>query len=227
MVSYLQETPQLQFRLALLEMGCYRPYGQDWPVVMVPQIVTKTAEVERAVVRIELTDDAKKYLTVITSVPSVPSGEAKASPTEESFFSQLEESVGSDATEKLRRFLQQVTSTYDPLEKVVAGQLMLTCRFTSAGDEYRIWLLSITQKGRVKLGGKRKWTDGKPLPKAVIESFWDSMGEICPSIKPVVPVSGSVTTPSVPLGDILSLFDQIEPVIGRYVTAIEDATADE
>ncbi|HHY33974.1 MAG: hypothetical protein GX492_11445 [Firmicutes bacterium] len=52
MVSFLQGTPQLQFTLALVELQLYG-MGNNEDILVVPQVIARTVEVTRAVVRVE------------------------------------------------------------------------------------------------------------------------------------------------------------------------------
>ena len=51
MAEFLQETPQLRFTLALVELQVYRVLGGD-DLLTMPLVVGRTSEVERAVVRV-------------------------------------------------------------------------------------------------------------------------------------------------------------------------------
>ncbi len=52
MVDYLTQTPQLYFTLALIELQVYK-FQSDNSLIVIPQLVTRTREVIRAVVKIE------------------------------------------------------------------------------------------------------------------------------------------------------------------------------
>lgn len=53
MVEYLTQTPQLYFTLALVELQVYKFDQNENSIIVIPQIVTRTTEIERAIVRIE------------------------------------------------------------------------------------------------------------------------------------------------------------------------------
>src|SRR4030095_4230167 len=53
MVEYLSRTPQLFFTLALVELQVYKLNQNDNSLIIIPQVVTRTKEITRAVIRIE------------------------------------------------------------------------------------------------------------------------------------------------------------------------------
>jgi hypothetical protein len=53
MVEYLSQSPQLHFTLALVELQVYRLGDSIDPLLIIPQVVTRTREITRAVVRVE------------------------------------------------------------------------------------------------------------------------------------------------------------------------------
>lgn len=67
MVSFLQSTPQLQFTLALVELQLYG-MGNNEDILVVPQVVARTVEVTRAVVRVESTGPVQS-ISVRVDVP--------------------------------------------------------------------------------------------------------------------------------------------------------------
>lgn len=93
LAAYLQRTPSLHFSLGLIELALFRTTpGQDWPLLVQPRTVARTAEVVRAVVEVR----APAGLEVAVALPSEKTeGGSKAGRTltEDAFFEQLAEST--------------------------------------------------------------------------------------------------------------------------------------
>ncbi|PZF71441.1 PDDEXK family nuclease [Taibaiella soli] len=53
MVDYLSQSPQLHFTLALIELQVFKLSADNNSLIVIPQIVTRTKEITRAIVRIE------------------------------------------------------------------------------------------------------------------------------------------------------------------------------
>ena len=70
MTEVLQRTPLLQYTLGLVEMSCYRHRDQDGDVLVIPQIIARTAEVTRAVVHIDLQGRDGADVNVTADVPA-------------------------------------------------------------------------------------------------------------------------------------------------------------
>jgi hypothetical protein len=73
MAEFLQETPQLRFTLALVELQVYRVLGGD-DLLTMPLVVGRTSEVERAVVRVTGAVTAHVDVSLDASEPSGSSG---------------------------------------------------------------------------------------------------------------------------------------------------------
>jgi hypothetical protein len=53
LANMIQSAPHLQFTLAFVELHCYRlNHDSGWPLIVVPHLVAKTKEIDRAVVKI-------------------------------------------------------------------------------------------------------------------------------------------------------------------------------
>ena len=88
MASYVQDAPRLQFHLALVELGIYD--SDDGEVrTIVPSVVARTAEITRAVVRVEVAEHTN--VDVDVSVPVDDSPRSRRTLTIEQFFAEMTE----------------------------------------------------------------------------------------------------------------------------------------
>ena len=71
MTAYLQDAPNLQFTLGLVEIGCYGvTAGSSAPsTLLVSRVVMRTKEVTRAIVQIEMSEEAARRVIVTTATP--------------------------------------------------------------------------------------------------------------------------------------------------------------
>jgi hypothetical protein len=89
MTEYLQGTPSLHFSLALLELGLFRlKRDHDWPLLVQPRVVARTAEVVRAVVVVRSPSDAEVEIT-LPDAEAEPTKVRRHSLTEGSFYDEL------------------------------------------------------------------------------------------------------------------------------------------
>jgi hypothetical protein len=88
MVEFLAQIPQLQFTLALVELQIYElDTNQDKSLLIIPQIVTRTREVIRAVVKIEAREIGSIKVDIDDKFPTDP---------EKIFFDNLSKAVNSE-----------------------------------------------------------------------------------------------------------------------------------
>ena len=218
MVSFFQDTPQLQYRLALVEMGCYRLPGKQWPLVVVPHLAVKTAEIERAVVRIEMSTEAKGCVTVKTNVPPT---KASFDPSEEGFFSELESTVDQASAEQVRQFAQKM--------KQLSGRLFLSIRKTGLAigcktdwehPAWNPWLLSFHRNGEVSPGMLKQFKAKEPLRGKLRDSYWKDLGKIHPSLQPTKDEAGKLQ-PFPQLPEVVEKLDQIGEAIQKFIAEVE------
>lgn len=107
LVEYLQRHAHLNFALALVEMGVYRlPTAQGASLLVVPRVLMRTVEIERAVVRVDGTG-------VAVTAPVVPVLRAEGKPrrtrvSEQIFFETVR--VTPEVRQRLQEFIQSASA---------------------------------------------------------------------------------------------------------------------
>lgn len=88
----IQGAPGLEFQFGLVELHFHRMReDDDWPLLVVPDVVGRTVEETRAIVKLSFEKERPK--AEITVPPKTPTGENKAKVTLESFAAQLPEDL--------------------------------------------------------------------------------------------------------------------------------------
>lgn len=96
LTAFLQRTPSLHFSLALVELALYRPNDdEDWPLLIQPRTVARTAEVVRAVIEVRGPSDLQVDVT-LPSDDNAHQVKSRTSLTEEAFFEQLGANTSSE-----------------------------------------------------------------------------------------------------------------------------------
>ena len=112
MADFLQDTPQLRFSLALIELQVYR-LPEPEQLLVTPVIVSRTKEISRAIVRVE---GGKVDVTLDIADGSSKSGSKSSSRrtlTHEEFFQGLKESGATEAAIKLAHQIHDEFDTDD------------------------------------------------------------------------------------------------------------------
>ncbi|MDP2859174.1 MAG: hypothetical protein Q8P50_14515 [Bacillota bacterium] len=73
LADVLRSAPQLEFRVGLVELRVYRLTDSDWPLLIVPDVVGRTHEITRGVVRIRY-EHEKPEVTVAPDVTTTTPG---------------------------------------------------------------------------------------------------------------------------------------------------------
>ena len=105
--SYLQVTPSLHFRLILVEMQFYQLPGEEDRMLLVPQLVLRSKEVERAVVGVRAADAS---MVVVEPPPQI--GDLVSTPQR----ARLEvQDVLGDLEPQEREFVESIMADLEPL----------------------------------------------------------------------------------------------------------------
>ena len=152
MADFLNQTPQLQFTLGLVEMGCYSLNDKAQPAdfFVQPRIVARTREVTRAVVEIKTTVQPDEiHVSVPSAPPKAQSGRTNI--TESAFLEQLSQSSSPEVVTFAQWVLEQAPAHDLTIEWGEAGPLLKyedaeTGHFFTFGQLSRRGLLSSTQR---------------------------------------------------------------------------------
>ena len=101
MASYVQSSPQLQFHLALVELRIFESTTGQVRVV-VPSVVARTAEVSRAVVTVDVAEEAS--VAVAVSVPNDDAPRSRQRLSEDEFLGQFLDPECRSAVDELFQF---------------------------------------------------------------------------------------------------------------------------
>jgi hypothetical protein len=104
MASYVQSSPQLQFHLALVELRIFESAAGDVRVA-VPSVVARTAEVTRAVVTVDVAEQASVAVSV--SVPKDDAPRSRQRLSEDEFLGQFPDSEYRSAVDELLQSAQR------------------------------------------------------------------------------------------------------------------------
>lgn len=92
MIDYLSQSPQLHFTLALIELQVFKLDENGSSLIVIPQVVTRTKEITRAIVRIEGLYSADVKVNIETDLGienKKPSTQTRLTITAEDYFEQL------------------------------------------------------------------------------------------------------------------------------------------
>ena len=220
MAEVLQRTPTLQYTLGLVELACYRRRGRNEGLLMVPQILTRTTEITRAVVHIE----DKRSVTVSVPPETPLPGKNRVSVSEEEFYARLGVSSSPDAAQRLRTFVEDLMARHESIE-VKFTSAWLQMRVQVLGDEgQQLVVLAISVEGRIRT--RKWWLDylAEHAPDGTLESFVDGLGAVDERMRPLKTPGGAWTVPKEKTADLVSVLpklDDLAAVVTMAVKAVE------
>lgn len=135
MASYVQDAPRLQFHLALVELGIYD--SDDGEVrTIVPSVVARTAEITRAVVRVDVAEHTNVGVDV--SVPVDDSPRSRRTLTMEQFFAEMTERTDPATV----RFYRDILDEFDVDDRFQllprAASVSLRLRHPDGGYDFTV-----------------------------------------------------------------------------------------
>lgn len=230
MASYLQETPNIQFTPALVEIGCYRTeMGGEALLLLVPRIVVKTAEVERAVVRIEMSEEAGKLVEVETKTPKPAPKHRKPTPlTKEEFYDLLGEAIGETKANTVREFVDSLLDEQPILhEHFTTQRLSIRLEFPNVDDRPRT-VLSIRCSGVVHTSPSlSKHLRRHGLPTRLAADFYQHIASIHHLLAPETKADGTLTVRKMnyrPVDEVLAHLPTLREAILALAREVEKAS---
>jgi hypothetical protein len=174
MVDYLSQSPQLHFTLALVELQVYRLGDSIDPLLIIPQVVTRTREITRAVVRVEGDYSTGLTLNIDSDLGTEP----------ETLHRRSSGRTTLSAQDYFEQLLQNTNSyTVDFVKKVITDsqQIGLTVEWNAssfglqfpdpAGSGLRISIMTFDKKGQITLGYAEKQLEALNIPSNINYSF--------------------------------------------------------
>lgn len=152
MASYIQGAPRLQFHLALVELRIHTSSDNQLRVV-VPSVVAKTAEITRAVVTVEVAEQAR--IAVDVSVPVDDTPAARRTLTTEQFYARMGEITSPETVAFTRRILD--TYGRDPRYTIEPRAASHVLKIRNPAGPRDFTVLVLRTDGRVHPG----WLSGQ------------------------------------------------------------------
>jgi len=112
MVEYLNQTPQLFFTLALIELQVYKFPNENESFLVIPQVVTRTKEIIRAVFRVEGAHSQDLKITIDPLQTELIDKQGKSSKgrftiSADDFFGQLQQNTNKLVVDSLRKLIAE------------------------------------------------------------------------------------------------------------------------
>lgn len=186
MVEYLTQTPQLYFTLALVELQVYKLNLTDSSLIVIPQLVTRTREITRAIVRIEGNYSADLKVNIETDLGTESTKQQsqaykRLTITAQDFFEQLEKNTNKETVE----FTNQIIKDSEDLGLYIewnSGSFSIKLP-DPQGSGVKIGIVNFDRSGLFYLGYSRGQFEKLQLPMDISYSFAADTAKLLPGIR--------------------------------------------
>jgi len=219
MADFLRQTPQLHFTLALAELQLYQSETLgDGAILVVPQVVARTKEIVRAVVRVEGEAAAVHITAELTE-----SGRQPVTLTENEFFHALGNIEDHGAAELARQIIKDMEDRGCSIEWGI-GSLKVKLSDPS-GSGRKFSLFSVDKNGDVYLGYLLNQLNELGLPEEIASELVRESGKIMGKSLPE-PKSGGWWTKLSSLKELQEHYDAFGSVIEKTIERIRQLSSD-
>lgn len=108
MVDFLSNTPQIQFTLGLVELQFYKNPNVEGELIAIPNLITRTREITRAIVKIENSTTGNVTIETDFIEEKVKPITVRTTITEDDFFEQLQQNTDYESAEFAKHILATV-----------------------------------------------------------------------------------------------------------------------
>ncbi len=225
MVEYLVQSPQLYFTLALVELQVFNLDKATDTKIIIPQLITRTREITRAVVRIEGNQAADFKINIETDLgtelakqPSQTNN--RLTITAQDYFEQLEKNTNRETVE----FANQIIKDCEELGLFIEWN---TSSFgvklpDPQGSGIKIGIFTIDRTGFVYLGYSKGQFEKLKLPLEISYNFSADTASMLPDIKQH-PDKKHVWHKYSTLSDLKPVYEEFRHRVEKY---IDDITAE-
>ena len=185
MVEYLTRTPQLYFTLALVELQVFKLNLADNSLIVIPQIVTRTKEITRAIVKIEGDYPANIKVNIDTDLGTETTKQQnrarkRLTIEEDDFFEQLSNKTDFETVD----FAQQVIKDSEELGLIIEwNSSSFSIKLPDPqGSGVNIGILNINRDGTFYLGHSKGQFEKLQIPLEICYNFAADTANLLPDI---------------------------------------------
>lgn len=226
MIEYLTQTPQLYFTLAMVELQVYKLNKESNSLIVIPQLVTRTREITRAIVRIEGNYSADMKVNIETDLgtevsnPKSP-GYKRLTITEEDYFEQLEQNTNKGIV----NFAKQILRDSENLGLYIewnSGSFSIKLP-DPLGSGIKISIENIDRGGLFYAGFSKVQFEKLHLPSEISYNFVADTASMLPGIKQN-PDKKHIWNNYSTLNDLQKVYPQFIKRVEKYIYDIKKAS---
>jgi hypothetical protein len=221
MADYLQQTPQLHFTLALVELQVYELPGEvEKPLLVIPQIVARTREITRAVVRVEGKAIESVEIGIDTEIMTNRSGTKRFTLTEEDYFSTLSHNIDDPADVGVAKKLKEDMEKEGCITVWRQASFVITLP-DPRGSGQVLSLLIVYKNGTVQLSELANQLRTVGLPEGIALDYANEYIQMFSGIQ--MSTKSGYPSRGVTFREIRLQYDKFESIIKKAIGRIREA----
>ncbi len=228
MIEYLSQSPQLHFTLALIELQVFKLEENNDSLIVIPQLVTRTKEITRAIVRIEGSYSADLKVNIETDLGAETenkkaNSQTRLTITADDYFEQLQQKTSREIVEFAKQIIKDSQEGGYYIEWNT-GSFGVTL-FDPQGSGIKIGMFTVDKNGLIYLGYSESRFKKLELPLELTYDFAKDTAEILPNIKQN-PVTKNSWNKYSTLSDLRPVYSAFKERVKTYVDQITIAGQD-
>jgi hypothetical protein len=225
MVEYLSQTPQLFFTLALIELQVFKFPKEIDSFLVIPQVVTRTQEITRAIFRVEGSQSQNLKINIDTDLGNEEVKQGRISHkrftiTADDFFEQLGQNTDNYTVDFVKKMMR------DCEEKgyyIHWGQGSVVVKLSDPEDSgVKITLFVIDKRGTIALGWSAGQLERLGLPKELSYKYSADSAKLFKNVNPSPKFPEGWIRP-VPLKDVIEVAEKFIDCVDIFVKDISEA----
>jgi len=225
MVEYLSQTPQLFFTLALIELQIFKFPKETDSFLVIPQVVTRTQEITRAIFRVEGAQSQNFKINIDTDLGHEEVKQGRISHkrftiTADDFFEQLEQNTDKNTVDFVKRMMQNCE---EKSYNIHWGQGSVIVRLSDPEDSgIKITLFVIDKRGTIILGWSAGQLERLGLPRELSYKYSANTAMLFKNVKPSPKYPEGWIRP-VPIKDLVEVYEKFIECVDQFVMEISEA----
>lgn len=185
-----RDSSHLRYSLALVELACYKlGDSDDTGIMVVPRVVQDIEPVQRAYVRVDVSEALRDQVQVTPVLNSKPSNKnhSRVSLNEEDFLLAIEEAAGRRCSDLIQQFCDDLVKEFALEPDFKAAALMLKVPHPD-GDGLGASILAIEKLGRVyntrhMRNQLKRWGLAQETVERILSEYWTALNSIDSRLK--------------------------------------------
>lgn len=228
LVTHLcRDSAHLRYSLALIELGCYQIRCDNTDEVLVfPRVVQDVEPVQRAYVRVEVSESLQEQITVTPVVTPDDPKPPRVSLNEEDFLLAVQQSAGRECAHAMQQFYSEVVKEFSLEPDFKAAAVMLKVPHPD-GDGLGVSILALEKQGRMyntKHMRKQleRWGLNQQVVERIARDYWSALNSIDSRFR-TDGIGHLSTSQFVPFLELTAKLTEIKKEMGQTVADTQSA----